>query len=171
MWSRTKKSASDCTQFLEQLESAASDEAKNVSAEVLLAGLPAPQQRHASGCDQCRMAAEELLATRALLRKLPLPAAVREPWFAARVMAAIALREEELRQAAGTWIAVPRLASRFAVACGAALIVVSTWLYQKPNSRPSIQPTAAASSEYLFEPPAAPMTHDDVLISLAEDSQ
>jgi hypothetical protein len=171
MWNLLKNNGSECAAFQDRLDRAAKLVDGHESVEALLASLPAAQQTHAAVCEDCLAAAEELLVARALLRKLPSQAAAPEPWFAGRVMAAIAAREEELRRAASTWIAVPRLASRFAVACGALLIVVSTWLYQKPSSRPSSQPAAGSVPEYLFEPPAPPMSQDDVLISLAEDSQ
>jgi hypothetical protein len=173
MWNLLKKNGSDCTRFQEKLDAAAKLADGNGSVETLLAVLPTAQQTHATVCSDCLSAAEELLVARSLLRKLPSHAAIAGPWFAARVMTAIAAREVELRHAASTWIAVPRLASRFAVACGALLIVVSTWLYQKPTSRPAGQtsPSATSAPEYLFEQPAAPMTQDDVFISLAEDSQ
>jgi hypothetical protein len=86
-------------------------------------------------------------------------------------MAAIAARERELSEMASTWLAVPRFASRLAVASGALLLVASTWLYERPFTTPANQPAAAANQEYLFEAPQAPMNQDDVLISLAEQKQ
>ena len=86
-------------------------------------------------------------------------------------MAAIAARERELSEMASTWLAVPRFASRLAVASGALLLVASTWLYERPSTTPANQPAATANQEYLFEAPQAPLNQDDVLISLAEQKQ
>jgi hypothetical protein len=86
-------------------------------------------------------------------------------------MAAIAARERELSEVARTWLAVPKFASRLAMASGALLLVASTWLYERPYKAPAKQPAATASQEYLFESPQPPMNQDDVLVSLAEKNQ
>jgi len=86
-------------------------------------------------------------------------------------MAGIVARERKLAEAASTWMAVPKFASRLALASGALLLVASTWLYERPSTVPAKQPAAAASQEYLFEAPQPPMNQDDVLISLAEQNQ
>ena len=89
------------------------------------------------------------------------------PWFAARVMAAIAAREEESRPIAA-WIAVPRFASRLAWVSAALLICAATWLYQKPPSRPAATP--ASASEGLFDTQPPTVSEDEVLVSLAEQT-
>ncbi len=54
-----------------------------------MAALPARLQEHLSFCADCQAAADELLVSRALLRKMPPPLVKPGPWFAPRVMAAI----------------------------------------------------------------------------------
>jgi hypothetical protein len=137
------------------------------SVEELLRELTEEQRAHFDGCPSCRDAALDLLAAREIFREVAPNAEEARPWFAARVMSAIAERERELSAAASAWLAVPKFASRLALASGAVLLVASTWLYERPYPEPAKQP-AATSQEYLFEAPAPPMNQDDVLLSMAE---
>src|SRR5579864_4075558 len=114
MWDLLSGKDSECTQFRETLE--VLSDAK--STEELLSGLRTAQQSHAATCADCQAAVQELFEVRTLLKGMHAPAAP-DAWFAGRVMKAIAVREEELAGPAGTWIAVPRLASRLALASGA----------------------------------------------------
>jgi hypothetical protein len=167
MWDLLSGKDSECTQFREELEALSSMESK----EELLSALRPAQQTHAATCADCQAAVQELFDVRTLLQGRRAPAAP-DAWFAGRVMKAISAREEELAGPAGTWIAVPRLASRLALASGALLLIASTWLYQKPSATPTQQTAVnAANSEYLFEAPPAATTQDDVLASLAEKNQ
>jgi len=167
MWDLLSGKDSECAQFREAFE--VSDAS---STEELLSGLRPEQQTHAATCADCQAAVQELFEVRTLLQARRAPAAP-DAWFAGRVMKAIAAREEELAGPAGTWIAVPRFASRLALASGALLLIASTWLYEKPHATPPVQQTAVnvTSPEYLFEAPPAPITQDDVLLSLAEKKQ
>ena len=107
-----------------------------------------------------------------IFRVIPRQAAEPEPWFASRVMAAIAAREEELSEAARAWLAVPKLAARLSLASAALLLVASTWLYEKPAGPRQQSPSGATiSQEYLFEAPQPPASQDDVLISMAEENR
>ena len=132
----------------------------------LMARISAADRAHFLVCDDCRIAAETWLGVRESLQGLSEAASPAPPWFAGRVMAAIAEREEETRPAAA-WIAVPRFASRLAWAAAALLLAASTWLYEKPLARPAAPPSASAS-EGIFDTQAPPVTEDEVLISLAE---
>jgi hypothetical protein len=171
MWNLLKKGDAACSQFQDALDVSAhvSSGAENIDA--LLALMPAAQMTHGSACADCRAAAEDMLAVRTMLRQMRQPVAGGDAWFAGRVMASIESREAKWTGPASTWIAVPKLASRLALASFAVLLVGSTWLYQRPRANAGIQPAASASPEYLFEAPQAPITQDDVLVSLAENSQ
>src|SRR5713226_573814 len=74
-------------------------------------------------------------------------------WPAAQ-RAHIPARERELSEVASTWLAVPKFASRLAVASGALLLVASTWLYERPLPAPNQQAGTLAAQESLFESPA-----------------
>jgi hypothetical protein len=115
--------------------------------------------------------AEEVLASRELLKALPAsPAVTPMPWFAPRVMAAIAGRELRLRHSLDAWVAVPKLAARLTWACALALLLASTWLYERPRS--TTKPGAEGSVESLFDlPPASSATQDDILVSRLEKAQ
>jgi len=113
---RRKKQA--CSNFLDALD----DAANAVTLQEFLAA--APQRRaHAASCEDCRIAAGEFLAARALLSALPAQADRSRPSFASKVMAAIAARETDVRRLATAWTLVPRLASR--LACISALAILS----------------------------------------------
>jgi hypothetical protein len=85
-------------------------------------------------------------------------------------MAAIAARERKLTEAASTWLAVPKFASRLAMASGALLLVASTWLYERPLSMPNQQAANLAAQESLFEAPPS-MNQDDVLVPVQENNR
>lgn len=167
------KRSTECSQFRSQLEDAAgaAPNAKGVS-ELLAPGSPA-LKAHASACADCRAAAENILAARALLAELPPYAATAGPWFAPRVMAAIAARKAELSRAADTWTFLPRLAARVTWASSIALLLASAWLYQKPRTMPS--PTTTAKSvatdiagDPIVDPATLSNADDEFLPNIAE---
>jgi hypothetical protein len=156
MWGPLKKNREDCSRFRESLEG-----------DTLTAVLPSTLREHAAECAQCRAIAEEVLASRELLKALPpSQAETPRPWFAQRVMAAIAARELELRQSIEAWTAVPKLAARLTWAGAAALLLASTWLYERP--RPVPKSGADAAAESLFDLPSSSSSQDDVLVSRLE---
>jgi hypothetical protein len=150
MWDFVKKE-DDCSRFRDSLEEVASGGA---SREML---------DHSATCEDCAAAAEELLESRELLRALPRQASSSIPWFAPRVMAAIAAREAELRQSFDAWSVVPKFALQLTWISALALMLAGTWFLQRP-SLPS------RATDITGEPVqnAAPVTNDDVLGSLAE---
>lgn len=140
----------------------------------LFAALPADLRQHAPACSNCREAAATLLASRSLLSAIPSSAELAGPWFASRVMAAIAERKGEFARAVDTWTFLPKLAAHLTWASSLALLLASAWLYQKPVSVP---PQTAArvvatdiTGEPLVESSSLP-NNDDVLVSLAEKPQ
>jgi len=155
MWSLLKKSGSECDRFREELEDAGSWEA-----------LPIAQREHVDACPDCEAAADELATSREMLSALPRQG-VAGPWFAPRVMAAIAARESELRRSIDAWTIVPKLALRLTWVSTLALVLASTWLFGRPASIP-LKPIATdITGEPVLET-APPVNNDELLLSLAE---
>lgn len=164
MWNLLNRRNDECSQLQDFLEDAATTNPRVASVEKLLEALPATQRTHFAACPDCRDAARELLAARELMGVIPPSAQEPGPWFVTRVMAAIVAREKELSESAKTWIAVPKFASRLALASAALLLVTSTWLYERPLPAPAPDTTSAAAQESLFESSAPMANQDDVLL-------
>lgn len=171
MWDLLKKSAEDCTKFRDFLERSAAGRPQATRLEEMLGDLPPSQRQHIAVCGSCREAGEDYVATREIFKGVGSRGNVGGPWFAARVMKAIAARQRELALSLSPWSVVPRFASRLAWAVAIVLLVGSTWLYERPAPALQRQPNGAASQEYLFEAPQPPLNQDDVLISMAEKNQ
>jgi hypothetical protein len=163
------KSSAVCSEFQSQLDEVAAGAApgaKEVSQ--LLAAAPVSLKEHAAACVDCRAAAENILAARALLAELPSYGATAGPWFAPRVMAAIAARKAELSRAADTWTFLPKLAARLTWASTIALLLLASgWLYQKPIST-SAKPVVTDITGEPVVDTATPANNDEVLVSLSE---
>jgi hypothetical protein len=166
------RASAECRDFRLQLEDAAGAAPNATNLSELLTAAPAALKEHVTTCSDCRAAAENILATRALLVELPSNAALAGPWFAPRVMAAIAARKAELSRAADTWTFLPKLAARLTWASSIALLLASAWLYQRPATTPA---TATASkpvaTDIVGDPdvePAQTNVDDEFLLSLAE---
>jgi hypothetical protein len=168
MWNLLKKNSEECSKLQDLLEESATALPEATSVEELSAAWPAAQRSHLAACGGCREAAQDLLATREIFKGVGSATEMARPWFATRVMAAIAARERELAEAASTWLAVPKFASRLALVSGALLLVASTWLYERPLPAANQQASTLAAQESLFE--AAPlMSQDDVLFNMQEN--
>jgi hypothetical protein len=157
----------ECSGFQMQLEDAAGAAPSAKELSELLASASSDLKAHATVCADCRAAAENILAARALLAELPSYAATAGPWFAPRVMAAIAARKAELARAADAWTFLPKLAARLTWASAIALLLASGWLYQKPVST-SAKPVATDITGEPVADTATPATNDEVLVSLSE---
>jgi len=168
MWNLLKNDE-ECRKLRDLLEDSAAARPDAVSIGELTAAMSAAAQNHIAVCASCQEAAQDLLATREIFKGVASSAAADRPWFATRVMAAIAARERELSEAASTWLAVPKFASRLAMASGALLLIVSTWLYERPLPASNQQATSLAAQESLFEAPP-PMNQDDMLVPLQENN-
>jgi hypothetical protein len=171
MWYLLTKTKKECSQMRDVLENASATRPHGASIKALLEALPPALRAHSSECQSCREAAQDLFATRELLARAASNAEEPGPWFAGRVMAAIAARKRELAHPVSAWSVVPRFASRLSWMTAAVLLVGSTWLFERPVSAPTRQPSAVAAQEYLFEAPQPPMNQDDVLMSMAEKNQ
>ena len=170
MWNLLSKRAEECEKLRDLLEESAASRPEAVTVEQLSQEWPAAGRAHIAACESCQEAAADFLATREIFKGVPSEAATERPWFATRVMAAIAARERDLTEAASTWLAVPKFASRLAMASGVLLLVATTWLYERPLSTPSQQAAALAAQESLFESPT-PMNQDDVLVPVKENNR
>jgi hypothetical protein len=169
MWNLLKKKNEGCRKLRDLLEDSTAARPEAVSVEQLSREWPAAERAHIAACGNCQEAAKDLLATREILKGVASNSETQRPWFAARVMAAIAARERELSEAASTWLAVPRFASRLAMASGALLLVASTWLYERPIQSSTQHDSTLAAQESIFEAPP-PMNQDDVLINTPENN-
>jgi hypothetical protein len=169
MWNLLKKSDEECRKMRNLLEDSAAAGPGISGVEKSSDSWSAAQRAHLTACGSCQEAAQDLLATREIFKGVAAHAEMERPWFATRVMAAIAARERELSEAASTWLAVPRLASRLAMASGALLLVASTWLYERPLPTSNQQATNLAAQESLFEAPP-PVNQDDVLLNSPENN-
>ena len=160
-----------CDRWQDWLDVGAHGDAPQRNLQALIAGLSPQNRLHLQQCQDCRVAMDAWLVARQSLQTLADSSAPAPPWFATRVMGAIAARQEELFRPAAAWSIVPRFASRLAWACAALLLVGSTLLYQKPSAEPSSAPSVNAT-EGLFDTQPPPLsTKDDVLTSLAEKNQ
>lgn len=133
--------------------------------------LPPALAAHAASCQDCRQALDELFATRALLSALPRQPEDARPWFAARVMAAIGERESKVTRSLETWLVVPRLASKLAWGAVLALVLTTTWLAGQPKTVRTPAVRTDLAGEPVVENHPVPLTNDDVLASLTEQTE
>jgi hypothetical protein len=169
MWSLLKKNDDECERLRDLLEDSAAGLPAATRMEELSEAWPAAQRNHLATCGRCQEAAQDLLATREIFKGVGSATGMVRPWFSTRVVAAIAARERELTEAASTWLAVPKFASRLALASAALLLLTSTWLYEKPLPAPNQQAVSLAAQESLFES-SPPANLDDVLVPVQENN-
>ena len=160
MWSLLKKGSGECSRFQQSLEDIASG-----------GSLSPAQREHATGCKECAAAVDDWLTSRKFLEALPRQADVAKPWFAPKVMAAIAASESELRRSLDAWMVVPKLASKLAWISALALLLTGTWLMERPMSAPQQPVVTDLAGEPVTESAPLPATNDDMLVSLTEKGQ
>jgi len=121
---------------------------------------------HLGQCALCREALDNgMLAGR--LMRLGDAAVQPSEAFVTRVMASI--RDASSSVPAAIWRPLELLASRVAFVAAIVLLMLSVYLREfAPPRTASVANTATEIGAGLPEPPAAPATEDDVLISLAE---
>jgi hypothetical protein len=164
------KNDKECGKLRDLLEESATARPDAISVEQLSQDWSAAERAHIAACENCLEAAKDLLSTREIFKGVTSDAVTERPWFAARVMADIAARERELTEAASTWLAVPKFASRLALASCALLLVASTWLYERPQPAANQQAANLAAQESLFET-SPPMNQDDVFVIGQENNR
>lgn len=164
MWNKMKENE-NCRKLRDALEEAAAKFEEAVSVESLIRDLSDEQREHVAACTDCLEAANDLVKVKRLFNGAASYAEEQRPWFAARVMAAIASRERELAERVTTWTEFPRFASRLAWVAAILLLAGTTWFYEAVIRAPSYIP---AGQESIFEVPQQ-TTPDDVLVSMAGD--
>jgi|SRR5690242_1933700 hypothetical protein len=165
MWDMLKEN-DECKRFRDGLEDASAKLEEAVRVESLIALLPEEQRAHVAECPGCREAVNDLVQVKALFHGAASFAGEERPWFATRVMAAIASRERGLVERVSAWTEFPRFASRLAWVAAILLLAGTTWFYESVVRAPSYNP--AGSPESIFEVPQQ-TTPDDVLVSMAGD--
>src|SRR5215469_6133179 len=160
MWD-TLKEKENCRKFRDGLEEAAAKVEGAIRIEDLIALLPEEQRGHSAACAGCREAANDLIKVKELFNRAASFTEER-PWFAARVMAAIASRERALAERVTAWSEFPRFASRLAWVAAILLLAGTTWFYESVVRAPSYFP---GGQESIFEAPQQQTTPDDVLVS------
>lgn len=167
MWNLLKSDNEDCRKLRDALEEAAAKDVGTVSVQTLTKELTAEEQKHIEMCRDCREAVQEFVATKELFQCAASFAEEERPWFASRVMAAIASRERELAERVSAWAEFPRFASRLTWVAAIVLLASTTWFYSSVVLAPYSSSTG--SQESIFEAPqqSAP---DDILISRASDN-
>jgi hypothetical protein len=169
MWDLLKKRNEECEHVLDLLEDPGAARARARSVAELLEALAAAQRTHVAACPSCRDAIRDVFEAREIVRGVVPQAQEPGPWFVTRVMAAIAAKERELSEVTKTWLAVPRFASRLALASCALLLVASTWVFES-RSATSVKQPSVVPAESLFEVPQQPTNQDDILISMSESN-
>jgi hypothetical protein len=157
---------SHCDHFQEWLEESRSPQSGLETYENLMSNAGPEVRQHVQECSDCRDAAEDIVALRNLVREFE-AVPVAGPWFAPRVIAAISSLEVERSRASAIWLAVPRFASRLSWLAAVALLFTCTWMYERSTQPIEPQTPSAFTSEHLFDPPALPANHDDVLVNQA----
>jgi len=156
-----------CQEFREELEALPLKETVESALRMVLEEMSPASREHASGCADCREAADDVALTRRALRPLGEVPAEPGPWFATRVMAAIAGRESEIDLRDAVWASVRRLAPRLVAVCALLLVLGSTWMYQLSRIHVAGGPQVGSGDTVLEAGQAAPM-NDDVLIEAPE---
>ena len=148
-----------CARFLDELESVPVEVREEAQ---VFARLSEPGKEHAQACVDCEQALAQFVTTRRALAPLKAEARVNAgPWFATRVMAAIAARERELEED-GVWINMRRMAPRLVALSALFLVVGSTWALQLRRADEARR-AKAAQAEGLIESGSSAPEYDDAL--------
>jgi hypothetical protein len=156
----------ECGRFREELELVRVPGDAVIARGELLAELSAELREHAGECRSCLQALEDVAETRNLLLPLAVETGGMQPgpWFATKVMNAIAAKEKEDDVQDGFWICVQRLAPRLAAVCALLLVLVGTWAVQTQREYQARQTTAPGES--LFETASSSPTNDEILTNV-----
>jgi predicted anti-sigma-YlaC factor YlaD len=158
MFSRTD-SQFGCPEYQASLEDAVRQGAARVEPNSAL-------EKHLADCADCRQALSEAVVASKLMRHAA-PVNTQSPAFVTRVMATV--REATQSAPSGIWRPLELLASRVAVAAAVVLLLLSVYLREFAPARGTMAiNTNTEIGADMPEPPAAPATADEVLISLAD---
>lgn len=168
MWNNWKNQDAACNTILESLEEYSVANKKEVTVESILASLPQEQREHALDCVSCRTALQDFVTVRQMLADVPAYSTSESPWFASRVMSAIATREYELSVPLTISAILPRIAARLTWVTSVVLLIASAFLFQRPMTPPPAAPSATTAQDSLFDSSQIQNGSDDILLSLAE---
>ena len=166
MWNLRKRSKQECRRLADAVDEAAAKQADEVSVKNLTEALTAEERKHMETCQDCQRAVHEVFRAKQLFQGAASFRQEERPWFAARVMAAIAAREKELAERVTAWTEFPRFASRLTWVAAIVLLASTTWFYESVLRAPNH--SVSASQESIFEAPQQ-TTPDDILTSQAGD--
>jgi hypothetical protein len=166
MWNLWRNNRA-CEVFLDAAENVAVRSSGTLTCENLLDEIPAKFRSHLQDCEACAQTIDDLVTTRNSMQEHGAPATFDTPWFAARVMARISAEERMPAGQDAVWSVLPRLASRFAGIAVIIIVMTGGWLMRQPAEGPGSQNTM----ESLFDTSPAPVTNDDVLISVLEKAR
>ena len=161
------RESSGCQQFREELEALPWKENTGSELRMVMEEMSPASRGHATVCADCREAADDVALTRSVLRPMGEVSAEPGPWFATRVMAAIAGRESEMDLRDAVWMSIRKLAPRLVAVCALLLVLASTWTYQLRRMELAGR-TQTGSSDTVLEPGQTTPLNDDVLISATE---
>ena len=159
--------SSGCQEFREELEVLPLKVNMGSELRMLLEEMSPGSRKHASKCADCREAADDVALTRSALRPLGEVSAEPGPWFATRVMTAIAGRESEMDLRDAVWVSIRRLAPRLVAVCALLLLLASTWTYRLRQME-IVGRTQTGSADTVLEPGQPAPLNDDVLLSTTE---
>ena len=166
MWNLPMRRKQECTRLGDKVEEAAAKHADPLGVDVREV-LTAEERKHLETCQDCQEAIQEPFAAKELFQGFPSFGHEARPWFAVRVMAAIAARERALAERVTAWTEFPRFASRLAWVAAIVLLASTTWFYESVVQTPSHP--VNGSQESIFDAPQQ-STPDDILISQAGDN-
>src|SRR5256884_119186 len=134
MWNLLKRSKEECRRLGGAVEEAAAKQADAVSVKTLTEALTPDERTHMATCQDCARAVLEVFRAKQLFQGAASLRQEERPWFAARVMAAIAAREKELAERVTAWTEFPRFASRLTWVAAVVLLASTTWFYESVRS-------------------------------------
>lgn len=155
----------DCESFLNELEELETGGPGVTTSEELLTRIPEAAREHAARCTSCEEALQDFAETRRELARMGEGLPEAGPWFTARVMGAIRVKEQEIEEKReGVWVSVRRLAPQLVAFAAVLLVLGGTWAFELQRSEHARGPEMGPA-ESLFEgAPSAPM-NDDIVAS------
>jgi hypothetical protein len=148
-----------CLRFRDALEELPMNGEARLSLEEWRAELPEADNEHAGKCAGCLTALEEFVETRNAMSGMSVPQP--GPWFTARVMAAIAAKEQDEEEQDGVWISVRKLAPRLVAVSALLLVVGGTWALEVRRSE--VSSADRRGGDIVFDSSVTPTWYDDGL--------
>jgi hypothetical protein len=144
-----------------------------VGADAAVAQADAGLAAHLHECEKCRRAMGAAESSTRLFASLATPVVPASEFFVTRVMASIEDQESLASLPSPIWRPLEVLASRFALVAAVVLLALSVFLGEfSPTLRRVDVGSASTSGPEITgtwpEPPAQPVTQDEVLMSLVE---